>query len=134
MTKDQSFPVSIEAQLLGGNGRDERTTGNVCSPGTHIVMDGALVTQHCNKSTSQTYHGDQWVTMEVEVRGSDLIRHIVNGEVVLEYGGVQYDDTDEDAQKLIRDGHVMLSEGYISLQGESAPTEFRKVELLVLSE
>jgi hypothetical protein len=68
MTKDQSFPVSIEAQLLGGNGKDERSTGNVCTPGTHIVMDGKLVTQHCIPSRSKTYHGDQWVTMEVEVQ------------------------------------------------------------------
>src|SRR5689334_1251899 len=38
MRKDQEFPVSIEAQLLGGNGKDARSTGNVCTPGTNIVM------------------------------------------------------------------------------------------------
>ena len=40
MRKDQQFPVSIEVQLLGGNGTDERPTGNLCTPGTHVVMDG----------------------------------------------------------------------------------------------
>ena len=77
MTRGQRFPVSVEVQLLGGNGRDERSTGNVCTPGTHIVMDGELVTRHCIRSRSKTYHGDQWVTMEVEVHGNSIIKHIV---------------------------------------------------------
>ncbi|UCE50341.1 MAG: DUF1080 domain-containing protein, partial [Phycisphaerales bacterium] len=32
MRKDQDFPVCVEVQLLGGNGRDERSTGNTCTP------------------------------------------------------------------------------------------------------
>ncbi|MCA9270403.1 MAG: DUF1080 domain-containing protein, partial [Planctomycetales bacterium] len=72
MTKDQDFPVSIEVQLLGGKGEGERTTANLCTPGTHVVMDGKLVKRHCTNSASKTYHGDQWVTVEVEVRGSKL--------------------------------------------------------------
>ena len=73
MTKNQSFPVSIEMQLLGGNGVDYRPTGNVCTPGTHIVMDAELTRRHCINSTSQTFHGDQWVKVEVEVRGNTKI-------------------------------------------------------------
>jgi len=134
MTKGQSFPVSVEVQLLGGNGRDERSTGNVCTPGTHIVMDGKLVTTHCISSRSKTYHGDQWVTMEVEVHGNSVIKHIVNGEVVLEYEKPQLDENDRDAQKLINNEDKMLSEGYIALQAESHPVEFRKVEILPLKE
>ncbi len=134
MKTDQNFPVSIEAQLLGGNGRDERPTGNVCTPGTHIVMNGELVTRHCNNSNSKTYHGDQWVTMEIEVRGNGIVRHIVNGEVVLEYEKSQLDENDPDALMLIKDGDKMLHEGYISLQAESHPIEFRKVEILPLKE
>lgn len=42
MTRDQDFPVSIEVQLLGGLGEGERTTANLCTPGTHVVMDGEL--------------------------------------------------------------------------------------------
>lgn len=133
MRKDQEFPVSVEAQLLGGNGRDERTTGNVCTPGTHIVMDGKLVTRHCTSSHSKTYHGDQWVTAEFEVNGGEMIRHVIDGEVVLEYEQPQLDPGDNDARKLIgADGDKILTEGYISLQSESHPVEFRKVELLVL--
>src|SRR5262245_8104216 len=65
MRKDQDFPVSIEAQFLGGNGRDARPTANVCTPGTHIVMSGMLITRHCTNSKSKTFHGDQWVTAEI---------------------------------------------------------------------
>jgi len=134
MARDQGFPVCVEVQLLGGNGRDERPTGNVCTPGTHIVMDGELVTRHCTSSRSQTYHGDQWVTIEVEVHGNRLIRHIVNGQVVLEYERPQLDENDPDAQKLIRNNDKMLHGGYLALQAESHPVEFRKVEILPLKE
>ncbi|MBM3880793.1 MAG: DUF1080 domain-containing protein [Verrucomicrobia bacterium] len=132
LRKDQDFPVSIEVQLLGGNGRDKRSTANLCTPGTHVVMNGKLVTQHCNDSKSKTYHGDQWVTVEVEVRGGGVIRHFVNGELVLEYEQPQLDEGDADARKLIREGDKLLREGWISLQAESHPVEFRKVELLPL--
>ena len=134
MTKDQNFPVSIEVQLLGGNGADERSTGNLCTPGTHIVMDGKLVTRHCNDSRSKTYHGDQWVTAEVEVHGNSTIRHIINGEIVLEYEQPQLDENDPDARKLVDNGDKVLHEGSISLQSESHPVEFRKVEILLLKE
>lgn len=134
MSKDQDFPVSIEAQLLGGNGVDDRSTGNVCTPGTNIVMNGKLITNHCTNSNSITYHGDQWVTMEIEVHGNGKIKHIVNGVVVFEYENPQLDEGDEDAQELISQGSdIMLSEGYISLQAESHPIEFRKIELLQLN-
>jgi hypothetical protein len=134
MRKDQDFPVSIEAQMLGGNGKDDRSTANVCTPGTHIVMNDRLITQHCNNSRSQTYHGDQWVTMEIEVHGNGKIRHLVNGQVVLEYEQPQLDDSDADAKKLIKDGNTMLREGYVALQAESHPLEFRKVELMPLEQ
>ncbi|MGB2908892.1 MAG: DUF1080 domain-containing protein [Candidatus Aminicenantaceae bacterium] len=131
MALDQTFPVSIEVQLLGGNGEEERPTANLCTPGTHVEMGGELVTQHCTNSSSATYHGNQWVTVEVEVRGGEIIRHFVNGEAVLEYAKPQLDGSDADAQKLIEAGvEMMLSGGTISLQAESHPMEFRKVELL----
>jgi len=136
MGKDQSFPVSIEAQLLGGGGSGNRPTANVCSPGTNYVQDGKLVTRHCNSSTSKTFHGDQWVTFELEVHGSKLIRHFVNGEKVFEYTQPQLDPNDAEARKLIEalGGEKLLKDGSISLQSESHPIEFRKVELKVLEE
>lgn len=133
MRRNQDFPVSIEVQLLGGSGQGERPTANLCTPGTHVVYQGKLHTQHCTNSRSKTFHGDQWVNVEVEVRGSSVIRHYVNGERVMEYEQPQYDDGDADARRWIREGNKLISGGYISLQSESHPVEFRKVEIQILS-
>jgi hypothetical protein len=134
MLKDQDFPISIEVQLLGGRGDGKpRTTANLCTPGTHVVMDGKLHTAHCTNSKSKTYDGDQWVRVEVLVHGDELVRHMVEGETVLEYtkpqiGGGSASPTDP-AVKV--DG-TPLTGGFISLQAETAPVDFRKVELLNL--
>lgn len=134
MGRDQMSPVSIEVQLLGGNGTDPRPTANMCSMGTHVEMDGELITQHCVNSSSETYHGDQWVTVTAEVRGGEIIRHFVNGEEVLSYSHPQYDTEDSNAQKLISEDQedLIISEGSISLQAESHPVHFRSVEILPL--
>jgi hypothetical protein len=129
---DQDFPVSIEAQLLGGDGSSERPTMNVCTPGTNIVIDTTLVTQHCTNSSSKTFNGDVWVTAELVVYSDSIIYHLVNGDTVLTYSKPQVGGTG------IPDGYPLaegtpVKEGYISLQAESHPTEFRKVELLDLS-
>jgi len=129
MTLDQDFPVSIEAQFLGGDGVAERTTSNVCTPGTHIVMNGELITRHCNNSTSKTYHGDVWVTAEFVVLGDSVIHHILEGDTVLTYNKPQVGGAPEGYA--VPDG-TLLKEGYICLQAESHPVEFRKVELLKL--
>ena len=135
MAVDQDFPASIEVQLLGGTGKGKRSTANLCTPGTNVVMNGKLFLQHCTKSSSETYHGEQWVTVEVEVRGSKRIRHTINGETVLEYTDPQLDDRDEHARELAdrRDGNL-LEEGTISLQSESHPCDFKSVEVMLLEE
>lgn len=134
MRKDQDFPVCIEMQLLGGDGENERSTGNVCTPGTNIVMNDKLITDHCINSSSKTFHGAQWVTAEVEVHGSEVIKHIIDGQVVLEYEKPQFDPRDSDAVKLIEanNGELLLGEGYISVQAESHPVEFRNIEIQLL--
>jgi len=132
MGKNQNFPVSIEVQLLGGDGTNPRSTANLCTPGTNVVMNGKLITQHVINSSSETYHGDQWVTVEVEARGN-TIRHIVGGKTVLEYTDPQLDEKDADAKRLLEAGQdKMLRGGSISVQSESHPVEFRKIELLEL--
>ncbi len=135
MTVDQDFPTSIEAQILGGNGTSERTTMNLCTPGTNVVLNGKLFLPHCTSSTSPTYHGEQWVMVEMEVHGSGIIKHIIDGKTVLEYSQPQLDERDEHAKMLAeRQGGLLLAGGYISLQSESHPIDFRKVELMVLDE
>ena len=134
MMKDQDFPISIEVQLLGGlSDGKPRPTANLCTPGTNVVMNGKLFTPHCTTSTSKTYDGDQWVRVEVVVHGDELIRHMIDGQTVLEYtkpqiGGGNASPTDP-AVKV--DG-TPLTGGFIALQAETAPTDFRKVELLNL--
>ena len=135
MGVDQDFPVSVEVRFLGGNGKDKRTTANLCTPGTNVVMDGKLFKPHCTTSKSPTFHGDQWVTVEIEVRGNEVMKHIINGETVLEYTQPQLDERDAHAKELAeKAGDIMLSGGTISLQSESHPIDFRKVELKVLEE
>ena len=144
MRKDQDFPVSIEAQFLGGEpapSTSDRPTMSVCTPGTNIVMPvgnggegGKLITQHCTNSTSRTFRGDQWVIAEIEVHGGGVVKHIVNGETVLEYEQPQLDPSNPDAARLMKegDGEVLLDHGFIAIQSESAPTEFRRIEIQVL--
>ncbi len=134
MLKDQDFPISIEAQLLGGDSTGDRPTCNVCTPGTNIVMDNKLITDHCVNSVSKTYRGEEWIRAEVLVLGDSIIKHIVNGDTVLTYtkpqlGGGMVNNYDP---KVKKDGQL-LSSGYISLQSESHPVEFRKVEIIDLS-
>ncbi|RAJ27262.1 3-keto-disaccharide hydrolase [Pedobacter cryoconitis] len=130
MLKDQDFPISVEGQILGGDGTHDRHTSNVCTPGTQIVYEGKLFTPHCLDSKSKTYAGDQWVTAEFLVLGDSVIKHIIDKEVVLEYtkpqiGGGNVSNYDP---KIKVDGKA-LTGGYISLQSESHPIEFKAVRL-----
>ena len=134
MLKDQDFPISIEAQILGGDGEHTRHTSNVCTPGTLINYDGKLFTGHCMDSKSKTYAGDQWVTADFLVLGDSVVKHIIAGEVVLEYtkpqvGGGSVTNFDP---KVKIDG-TPLKSGYISLQSESHPIEFKTVKLFDLA-
>jgi hypothetical protein len=134
MTLDQDFPASIEVQFLGGAAEGERTTANLCTPGTNVVYRGKLHTPHCTSSTSQTYRGEDWVTVEIEVDGDRVIRHTIDGTAVLEYEQAQLDPADAHAKKLAeaRGGRLLLDGGTISLQSESHPIEFRRVDIQVL--
>lgn len=134
MEVEQDFPTSLEVQLLGGTGNGERTTGNLCTPGTHVEIDGKLETRHCISSKSKTFHGDQWVTLEVEVRGNRLIRHLIDGEEVLAYSKPQYGGDPHAEVLAAAAGDKMISEGYFCLQSESHPVEFRKIEILEIKE
>ncbi|MCC6144160.1 MAG: DUF1080 domain-containing protein [Candidatus Hydrogenedentes bacterium] len=135
MRKDQEFPVSIEVQLLGGPEEGERHTANLCTPGTNVVMEEKLIRRHCTDSVSKTFPGDQWVTAEVEVKNG-TITHFINGEAVLQYSEPQLDENDADAQRLMEEfsAEKMIKGGTISLQSESHPVEFRKVEIMKIAD
>jgi len=134
MQVNQNFPISIEVQLLGGAPAPDRTTANVCTPGTEIFMKGAMVRGHCTNSTSPIYRGDVWVRVEVDVRGGEHLTHRVEGQIVLEYDMPQIGgDGVANFDLAVKKDGAPLTEGYITIQGESHPTEFRKIELLNLS-
>ncbi len=130
--KDQSFPVSLEFQLLGaGNG--VKTTGNLCTPGTYVSIGGQVNKAHCIGAKPATLPLDQWVKAEAEVRGGKIVKHFINGELAMEYSDAKLDENDGDAKPLIEaQGNNDLTEGYISLQSESHPCQFRNIEILEL--
>lgn len=135
MLKDQDFPISIEAQFLGGNGKVPRSTCNLCTPGTNVVMADTLFTPHCINSKSQTYHGEQWVQANFIVMGDEEVHHLVGRDTVISYykpqiGGGNVNPVDSGVKI---DGRL-LKEGYISLQSESHPIDFRRVAILDLAE
>ena len=134
MLKDQNFPVSLEAQPLGGRPEGERPTMNLCTPGTNVTLGDSLHTVHCVNSSSKTYRGDQWVKGFMIVYGDSVIHHLVEDDTVLTYykptiGGDYLDDVDS---TLFTIG-APLKSGHIAIQAESHDTEFRKIELLDLS-
>jgi len=127
---NQDFPISIETQLLGGNGLDERSTGNICTPDTHVVVNDILKLKHITKSNSSTYHGDQWVQLELEVHGDQQVIHRINGKEVLRYTQPQYDTLNKrQFSYLEKVKHLPLKSGYIALQAESHNTDFRHIRL-----
>lgn len=144
LTINQNFPVSLEVQLLGGLGTGERPTGNLCTPGTQVHYQGQLSEVHCIDSKSKTYNGDQWVNVTVVVLGDSVIKHIVEGDTVLTYQKPEIGGGFVGGKNDWKWGHVdnykywearqntPLKEGYIALQAESHPVDFRKIEILNL--
>ena len=128
---DQNWPISVEMQFLAGLEKGkQRPTGNMCSPGTDVVYQGKIDPRHCINSSSDTYFGKQWVKAELIVLGDSLITHVINGKHVLQYtkpqmgGGVVngYDP------KIWEEGKL-LDQGYIALQSEGQPIDFRNIKI-----
>jgi len=132
MRFDQGFPSSLEMQFLADEGKGERSTANLCTPGTHVEMGGRLITRHIVKSSAPTFPPDVWVRVEAEVRGNEEIIHRVNGVEVLRYQRPQLDPTNNNAPAtdLLEAGAPLaLGYGHIALQAEGQPVWFRRIEL-----
>ena len=143
----QSFPVSIEVQLLGGLSKGERPTGNLCTPGTAVTMNEKINYNHCILSNSKTYDGEQWVRGEIIVHGGEMITHIIENDTVLSYnrpqigggfvdsklGDIDWTSNGVENKEywLSKEGEILKS-GYIALQSESHPVDFRNIRLLDL--
>ncbi len=136
MGLNQGFPASMEVQFLADEGKGKRPTANVCTPGTNLEMDGKLVTQHIVESAAPTFPAEEWVKMEVEVRGSEQVIHRINGVEVLRYQRPQLDPRNElaPATDLLNAGAgKILNYGHIALQAEGQPVWFRNIELKSLA-
>jgi hypothetical protein len=135
MRLDQGFPVSMEVQFLAAGATAGKQTGNAVSPGTNLVRNGKLVTDHIIDSSSKLFPVDEWVAVEVEVRGNELVVHRVNGVEVMRYEHPQLDPTDADARVLLdRGAPLQLSFGHIALQAESQPIWFRNIRIKPLAQ
>lgn len=131
MELDQSFPVSIEAQFLSCDEKSgERTTGNVCTPGTVVSVDGVVQEDHCSGSGSRPYNADEWITMEMIVYGDSLVHHIIEGDTILTYTDLEIDGKGMELPDGLQPGR--LKSGRIAVQSEGHPVEFRKIEILEL--
>ncbi len=127
---DQQFPICLEYNLHGGNGTDERPNGEICANGMFIEIKGAKNTSYCTApKVSKTFHGDQWVTMEIDVQDGQ-ITHFANGEEILSYEKPTYNLDNEIVKTLNINKDASVKGGYISLQSNSHPIDFRKIELL----
>ena len=144
---EQHFPVSLEIQLLGGLNKGVRTTANLCTPGTAVYFNGKLDYTHCITSESKTYNGDQWVHIEAIILGNESILHIVENDTVLKYArpeidssflskdykGIDWDNFGVTNKEIWLDkAGKPIGEGYIALQAESHPIDFKNIELLDL--
>ena len=127
---DQPFPVCLEYNLLGGNGKDERPTGEICASGMYVEIDGKRNTAYCTPpAVKRTFHGDQWVTAEIEVRDGK-ITHFVNGERIIQFENPRYDSAHAVGKNFITGGNDAVKDGYISLQSNSHPMDFRRIEIM----
>lgn len=133
LRKDQQFPVSVEFDIVGGRWFGSRPTGDVCRNGTQVRIAGAALEAQCSKLSDTTIRDDRWVTVLAEVEGATRIRQAVNGELVVEYTDISLDEANPDAKRLIAAGAARSwGSGYISIQSNGAPIEFRRIEVLPL--
>lgn len=127
---NQAFPVCLEYNLHGGNGKEERPTGEICANGIYVSINGKRNGSYCTAPVvERTFHGDQWVTAEIDVYNGK-ITHFVNGSAIMQFEDPRYDSTNALAKKMIVAGNDLVKDGYISLQSNSHPMDFRKIEIM----
>lgn len=134
--REQNWPISVEMQFLAGLGDgNPRPTGNMCSPGTEIEYQGTRYDGHCLNSSSQTYPADQWVHAELIVLGDSLVTHIIEGDTVLQYAHASMGGGTVSGQdSTIWQPGKPLTSGYIALQSEGQPVDFRNIRIKLLGD
>jgi hypothetical protein len=137
MAVGDSFPVSVEAQILGQVDGVKRTNGNMCSPGTNVTMNGVLVTEHCINAPTPALPNGTWVQFEIDVLPDGQVVQKQNGVVTITYSNPELDPEGRmaNSKPLIAaaNGKLALDSGYICLQSEGAPIEFRNIQIMELN-
>lgn len=133
METGQYWPVSLETQLLGSTDSVKQLNANLCTPGTTVWYQGQITQDHIIPSTSKYYLNDSWVTVEIIVDGAKSISHVMEGDTVLHCSMPQIGGDLLPENYPVPIGTV-LDSGYIALQAEGQPIEFRKVELMKLEQ
>jgi len=135
MRKEQQFPVSVEFDIVGGRFMGSQPTGDVCQNGTRVLVSGAPVKGLCSKLSDITIRDDRWSTALAEVDGAARVRQVVDGALVIEYTDLLLDEGNADARRLLSAGaDKALASGYISIQSNGFPIEFRRIEVLPMDD
>jgi hypothetical protein len=127
---DQPFPVCLEYNLHGGNGKEERPNGQICCSGIYVEINGKRNNSYCTPpEVKRTIHSDEWVTAEIEVRDGKITQFL-NGEQIIQFENPRYDSAHAVGKTFIVNGNNVVKDGYISIQSNSHPMDFRKVEIM----
>jgi hypothetical protein len=100
----------------------------MCSPGTEVDINGSQALKHCVSSSSNTYHTEDWVSIELIVYSDSIVHHIIDRDTVMTYSNIKIGGgyLSDNFTDLIG---KPLKEGYISLQSEGHPIEFKNIRV-----
>ena len=129
MARDQNFPVTLEMQLVNGAGR---SNGNICTPGTYVILDGAPNRDHCIGSSHPEMPTEDWIAVRVETEANGEVRFYVEDQLTFKIDQTLFEDGDIHMSGANTSGFTPdqpIRKGRIAFQAESHPTAFRNVEI-----
>lgn len=135
----KAFPTSSECQLLGpenalnsgpkSQGFLSGISANLCVSGITVNYKGNDISSNCWKAeypatwknTKIPFEdADGWSDITVRVLGDSLIQHYIHGTKVLEFSK-------------IRANGAALKDGFLAIQAEGTPTQFKALEYVELT-
>jgi hypothetical protein len=145
MNLNQDFPASLEAQLLGpanttsGGGSVSASTMNLCTPGTGFstTPTGTTSSTHCIPSRQGLARAatGAWQKVSALILGDSIHTYYAgpNGtDSAITYYKPVYLSGGIASPSTLPANNTRLTGGYITIQGESAPYRFRRIDVLNL--
>jgi hypothetical protein len=143
MTLNQDFPISLETQLLGAANTRVVPSAfmNLCTPGTafHTVPTGGSPSSaHCwGGSSAKRAAAGEWAWASLSVLGDSIIRHYKGPNPsgtpeVTYYRPIYQGGAVKNPPANVPANGTRLREGYIAIQAETHPYNFRRIEVLDL--